>query len=122
MTASANVGSPVYWSAAVDRDSNELVVKVLPHVRVRDVRCDVSLQNEYFKQMSVFTCQITEPDNPELEPDKEVIKRIPLRDPGVKNVEALLLFAAPALSSPKATAGDSAERLKRGVPPVGLGR
>lgn len=116
----ANNGSqPVLWSVKMGSTENSIMITVLPHVRIKDVRCEVKLLDAAGKQIGSFTARFADQNDAPLAPGVEHVENFTLSQPGVKKAEGLLLFARPALSSPKATGGSAAEILAKGIPPQG---
>lgn len=114
--------SPVVWSVKMGGTADSIIITVLPSVRIKDVRCEMKLLGASGEKVGSFTARIAHQDDASLPPGAEYSETFTLTQPGVKSVEGLLLFARPALSSPKAAAGSSSEILGRGIPPLSSSR
>ncbi len=110
---------PVSWSVKMGGTENSIMITVLSRVRIKDVRCEVKLLDAAGKQVGSFTARFADQDNASLSPGVEHVENFTLPQQGVKQVEGLLLFARPVLSSPKATGGSAAGLLSAGIPPQG---
>lgn len=114
-----NESQPVLWSVKMGGTENSIIITVLPHVRIKEVRCEVKLLDAAGKQVGTFTARFADQNDASLSPGTEHVESLTLSQQGVKQVEGLLLFARPVLSSPKATGGSAAEILAKGIPPQG---
>lgn len=122
LVEAANNVPPVLWSVKMGGTENSIVITVVPNVRIKDVRCELKLLDGSRRQIGTYTARFANQDDASLAPGVEHTETFTLDQSGVEHVEGLLLFAKPALSSPKAAAGSSAGALGRGVPPQGSSR
>jgi hypothetical protein len=117
----AHAESPVYWEPTLDTTTNQCSVKVVPRVRIKDVRCEVILLDSQNKQIASQSVYVTDSETPELSPEKEYVKDFSTGVAGAKKIEGVLLYGSLALSSPKAASNNISDDLKKGVPPKGAG-
>lgn len=118
----AKDSSPVAWSVEMGGTGHSILIKVFPQVRIKDVRCEVKLLDASRHPVGSYTARFADKEDGTLGPGVEHSQTFTLDRTGVKHVEGVLLFARPALSSPKASTGGSTEILARGVPPLGSNR
>lgn len=113
----ANDSTPVTWSVKMGGTADSIIVTVLPHVRIKNVRCEIKLLDASQKQVGSFTARFADREDVTLAAGVEHSQAFTLDRSGVKDAVGLLLYARPVLSSPKASSGGSTEMLARGVPP-----
>ncbi|MBI5250696.1 MAG: hypothetical protein HY912_14495 [Desulfomonile tiedjei] len=114
---SAEANSPAFWYATLGPARNQITIRIVPRVCMKEVSVQVNILDIHNKPISPLSFKFTNDELQELCPGKEYEKKFTLdiSDPG--GVQGELLFGKPAMSSPKASTDVNSEMLKKGVPP-----
>jgi hypothetical protein len=110
------VAASVFWEAGLDINNKEVKVSIFPHVRMSEVRCEVTFLDGQGKPVTTRWFSFTDSEMPDLLPEKPYEKKFEHNVPEAHSARGHLLFAKPVLASPKAAASTSARELGQGVP------
>jgi len=111
---------PVWWMAELGPEGT-VSVTIRSRVRIKEVHCKVKFLDERNREVGTLSVPFTGDDLPELAPEEKYMKNFRYEYKEAKSAEGVLLFAVPAVSSPKAIAGTNVGQLEKGVPPYGQG-
>jgi hypothetical protein len=106
----------VFWEASLDINNKEVTVSIFPHMRLTEVRCEVTFFDAAGKSLGTRWFVFTDSEMHDLLPDKPYEKKFEHGVPEAQSARGHLLFAKPVLASPKAAGSASAQELSQGVP------
>lgn len=108
---------PAYWDAILGPTKNEITIRVVPRVCMKDVVAKVTVFDEKNNQISVVSVDFNKEGMAEVCPGTEYEKKIVHNIPGAASAQGELMFGKLVSSSPKARVEINSDMLTNGIPP-----
>lgn len=113
----AELNSPAFWDAILGPTKNEITVRMVPRVCMKDIVVKVTVFDEKNNPISVVSIDFTKEGTAEACPGMEYEKKIVHNIPGAASLQGDLMFGKLVSSSPKARVEINSDMLTNGFPP-----